>query len=472
MPCLSTTGRALMGAGGVQGSLDGTPIPFQTWGGGVWLDAQTAVVTPQAGGVAFWTPGAAPVLRDPRGATVAAGGGRWIAIAVPGGRPTLFGSVGDKPGAGFGDVANDGTVVYKTDYFSDYGLTLYPPTGEPVLIPGGLPTDLQALSGGRAIWRGGGHGHAGARPAAPDAQGVRLVELAGEDWLIYWSETHGLCAQVNGALDGYVLEPRPIAFRPSSQAIDGQLVVAWSVTEGEGPGDLVKVTVDRSRPRVPLAVKPPVQPIVTPPVTPAPTPDPEPIQMPIAPNKLNDLRAIVASHPEIDTRVDGPFAPNRGGITQIAALQFGYPFGRKSRDRSQTNLSDDALCYQLPDQRFEIYDILSGVDGSATWGYAGTFANGENGYFIVPAGSVPPLPNPGTPLPNPGTPPPTPPPPVDLSPLIARLAAVEAAVRALEARPAPVVDVDAVLAGYEVFGKTAVGFGHQHLVKLSITRRK
>lgn len=124
--------------------------------------------------------------------------------------------------------------------------------------------------------------------------------------------------------------------------------------------------------------------------------------MPIAPNKIDVVRAVMLQHPEIDRRAEGPFAPQRGGITQLVVQALGgYPWGRKSRDRSATNLSDDALCYRLPDGSFEIYDTISGADGSATWDYAGTFRDGENGYFSTVPVAPQPTPQPPAPTPQP-----------------------------------------------------------------------
>lgn len=176
---------------------------------------------------------------------------------------------------------------------------------------------------------------------------------------------------------------------------------------------------------------------------------------PLAPNKLVALKAIADAHPEINRTVDGPFAPNRGGITQIAASTFGAPWGRKSRDKSLTNLSDDALCYQLPDHRFEIYDILSGTDGAVQFDYKGTFADGENGFFVSiapPAGGTatsPPQGNPGTPGAQ-----------LDsvIDNLHAQLTAALARITALEARPqvapaeAPVVSIDGVRVALQADG--------------------
>jgi hypothetical protein len=96
---------------------------------------------------------------------------------------------------------------------------------------------------------------------------------------------------------------------------------------------------------------------------------------------------------------------------------------------------------------------------------------------------IPPLPVGGSPVP-PAVPPPAP--PVDLAPLVARIVALEAAqnkdrgsIEALETLVVPLTQLplnlaalDEALKGYEVTGKTAVGLGHQHVVKLGITKRK
>lgn len=195
--------------------------------------------------------------------------------------------------------------------------------------------------------------------------------------------------------------------------------------------------------------------------------------MPVAPNKLDALKSIAQFHPEIDRMADGPFAPNRGGITQLAAQQFGLPFGRKSRDGNKTNLSDDALCYRLGDGSFEIYDILSGGDGGVQWNYVGTFRDGENGFFVSVGGPVlgptdPPAP------PTPSSPPA---PQVDLTPLLNRLTALESKVANLESGREDAADRMSNLnnraialenARYRVRGKSEVSFGHQHVVNLIV----
>lgn len=177
-----------------------------------------------------------------------------------------------------------------------------------------------------------------------------------------------------------------------------------------------------------------------PPLPPPPPPPPETPTMPVAPNRLTDLQALAAAHPEINRMADGPFAPNRGGITHLAAQTFGFPFGRKSRNAQGTDLNDDGLTYALDanGDSFEIYDILSGGDGSVQWNYAGTFSRGQNGYFAriagTPTPSVDPEPPPSTLPPSwwSSSHPPPPsvtlpvPPVVDLTPIREQLEALTA----------------------------------------------
>jgi hypothetical protein len=167
-----------------------------------------------------------------------------------------------------------------------------------------------------------------------------------------------------------------------------------------------------------------------PPTVPAP-PKPEP-PMPFAPNRLETVRATINAHPEVNRMEDGQ--QGRGQMTDFVVQALGgFPWGRKDRDTNPDNQnnSDDALCYKVG-EKFEIYDILSGSDGSATWDYKGTFADGENGYFRLVPTVIPFPPGPSAPPEVPGNPP--------SEPVLAALAAFVADVRRrlsdLEARPA------------------------------------
>jgi hypothetical protein len=563
-----------MGRGGGPASVDGQLLVTPGGGPASWLDDQTLLVNTN-----HWGPwevraidlvGVGSRSLHATGANaLCAGGGRWLGWANGQG---LFGSLGDKPFAGARGAGLDGTLGYCPSYQDGIGLMLVAPSGATLWVNDAVVYDeyaLQILGPGQAVWFTGtalaAVGVPLPHPALTPGK-LRRVEVAGEVWLVYQSD-RGLIAQRDGALEGYVLEAQPITFNhdagcPEAGPAAGELLVVWSVTQGEAPGDLRRLVVDRTQPRMALAPTPtPVvfsfsHPVgVTPfkahgsgvpdlftlgiyteaetlpnPLPPgrllvghdAPTPRvppailrptdlplieyyrlpsetlaqsvtrwatnteillggwpglevgvipmmydqfrwsvgeildglralsdlvnrspritviapfaydrangivkypelqqafhdlvqaaaiasrvpgpivPEEPPMPVAPNRLPEVQAIALAHPEINRMKEGPFANDRGGITQLAALQFGAPWGRKSRDGSPTNLSDDALCYQLPDGRFEIYDILSGGDGRVQWVYQGTFAQGQNGYFVVPAGQAGPGPSPIPPTP-------------------------------------------------------------------------
>ncbi len=236
-------------------------------------------------------------------------------------------------------------------------------------------------------------------------------------------------------------------FYSDFRKIGDTLIVAASTSNGQ----LKVKKINVNEPRRDLKAIPVPGDSISPP-PPPPPPGHPPVDLPpkdptvpSAPNKLDVVRAVMAAHPEIDRMAEVV----RGKITDYVVLTLGgRPWGRKDRDKdpNNNNNSDDALCYLLSDGRFEIYDIISGGDGSASWDYKGTFADGENGYFRDVPGSVPPPPTgPGNPLPPSGD-------AVtaairgliaaDIAPLQSKVAeqatalkAAEAKIAALEARP-------------------------------------
>jgi hypothetical protein len=273
MPLLNHRGDVIAGAGGVQGSLNGQWYPFQTFGGGAWLtDADVLVSVPDPiveALLGVWTPSGAPVpVLQARGANdFAAGGGAFVAWLAG------FGVWGDLaarlppelaaqlPGAGTCGphaVADDGTIGYVPDRMNGYGLRLVSPEGDIVEAPGILPWDVQVLGRGEAIYRGGAIGRLVPVAAAPDAIAIRLVKLGAEEWLVYWSDSVGFVAQLDGASDGYILGTSPTFFNHDATNVNGELCIAWSLTQGEGPGDVAVRYIDRSQPRVPLVAAPPV----------------------------------------------------------------------------------------------------------------------------------------------------------------------------------------------------------------------
>jgi hypothetical protein len=277
--------------------------------------------------------------------------------------------------------------------------------------------DAQLLGQRRAIWRDKRQGWASPIVALGDLVfeqpsgefgGAKLVHGPEGFVLLYQSFAHGLVL-------GNRVVARGVNFYAPDAFFDGaRWHIAWSTQPqevGVTPAPLV-FTVAEWQSMPPVGGTAP--PVITPP-PPIVVPTPEPEHMPVAPNQIENVRAAITFLRNVDSRAEGPFAPNRGGITQFVAAALGAPWGRKSRDRSATNLSDDALCYRLPDGRFEIYDILNGTDGTAAWDYKGAFADGENGYFLaVSAAPPPPVVVPDPPKPS-----------IDLAGIFARLDAMD-----------------------------------------------
>jgi hypothetical protein len=284
MPILNGRGDVLAGVAGVQGSLNGVPFPFQTFGGGAWLDDNTVLVSipappPLEAVLAIWHPGdAAPtILPENRGANeFAAGGGRYIAWLAGYG---CFGSLGHLPAAGVAgrlSVSPDGTIAYIPDRGYGYGLAIVDSDGLAHEVAGIYAGSEQTIRAGVAIWKHGAYGIPVPVPACPDAQNVLVADLEDERWIVYWSDRVGFIAQVDGADDGYILGTTPTFFNHHVRNVDGELLVTWSVTQGEGPSDVVRFLVDRTEPRVRLEA-PPVEPPIEPPI------EPPPIDPPVEP---------------------------------------------------------------------------------------------------------------------------------------------------------------------------------------------
>ena len=150
---------------------------------------------------------------------------------------------GDMPGAGVADVALDGTLVYQPDYFSNFGLTIVPPTGN-VPCAAGRRRDLALRRSGWA----GDLARWGRRTAGAQAR-ARLGRSAaggadGEAWLLYWSEGVGLILQPDGATEGYTIA-LPNGYDNDLIALGGELVAAIGTTQGEGPNDVLILRANR-----------------------------------------------------------------------------------------------------------------------------------------------------------------------------------------------------------------------------------
>ncbi len=288
MPRLNQLGQAAMGVGAGPCSVDGRLVLPVGGGPAQWFANDVLLVNSNVDGpwqvlaVFVGDPTQRSVMRL-TGANdlVAAGAGLWLGWTALEG---VFGTV-TLPLAGVVAAGFDGTLAYCPNYQTGIGVVLRAPGGQETAIPTAVPLGLgffQVLSATSAVWT---DFHTGlttfGRPAFTAALPVgrcRVARVRGEDWLVYWSEGTGLVAQVDGALDGYILETAPTAFNHDAVMVHGpsgeELLVAWSLTAGEGPGDLVRVQVDRSAPRVHLPPVDPDPPIIV--VPPEPEPGPEP----------------------------------------------------------------------------------------------------------------------------------------------------------------------------------------------------
>lgn len=106
----------------------------------------------------------------------------------------------------------------------------------------------------------------------------------------------------------------------------------------------------------------------------------------IAPNMQAEVQRTMDEHPELDPVGEGDKG-ERGEIVNITAQRLGSPpWGRKARrnDPANPNCNTDGLTYMRPDGLFEIYDVVGGGSGAATWQGHGPFEMGENGYWWPP----------------------------------------------------------------------------------------
>jgi hypothetical protein len=268
MPKMNEQADVIMGAGGVPGSFNGTSYPFPTYGRGAFINPNKLIVaqSPTAA-LGFWDRGT-PICKTIQplvyANAVAGGGDQWIAMGeVPDGSRDsyLFGTIPNLRYAGFGDVAFDGTIAFKSVYQSNNGITIIPPgafrppsLNWPYEIPPDwinlpdafVPYDLQALPGGKALWRYGAYGIPMIKPYF-DAMGTKLITTSdGTVWICYWSNGRpGLILQPDGADEGFVLEERGVAFNHDAVAIGNEIYVASSWTQGEGPNDIVLLKASR-----------------------------------------------------------------------------------------------------------------------------------------------------------------------------------------------------------------------------------
>jgi hypothetical protein len=242
--------------------------------------------------------------------------------------------------------------------------------------------------------------------------------------------------------------------------------------------------------------------VVAPPIPPPPPPDDE-VDMsfdPKMPNRLDVVAQVKAAHPaEWDAREDLRFIKRLAWTLHQIDSRFGL-LGKRQTDviaaDTITFLNPTVDPQLAPELSCEAADVIGAshtANAQPAWNpiTVPVREGGAGAKWIKPQ-----------PVGNEFPPPPVDdededdPPPVDLAPILARLLAAEAKITELQRAEADLLDqvhqldgttvkvgqpidpvavgaaVAAALDGYEVNGKTSNTFGHQHVVKLNITRRK
>jgi hypothetical protein len=275
MPILNYKGDILAGGGGSQGSVNKKPFPFATFGGGTWLNDNLVLLQvprpdPQKGELGVWFPGN-PEPAQFFGVAAndfAANGNAYVAWHPSRGvfgdltlRLTgqLLSELSIAGTCGVRAVGPNGSIAYIPNRQVGTGLRLVDPDGTVTDIPNIEPYDVQVLGKQQVIWKHGAYGRPVPKPACPDAMGVILVPASDGDWLVYWSETTGFIAQLDGAADGYILGTTPTFYNHDAKLVNNEVMIAWSITNGEAPTDVFFSPLNRSLPRVPLV--PNIQPV-------------------------------------------------------------------------------------------------------------------------------------------------------------------------------------------------------------------
>lgn len=264
MPFQNSRGDVICGGGGELGSYNGQYYPFETWGSGVFVtDDDILVILRSNNSIARWSPknwSTPPVVvQPPRNANaMVAGAGRWLAFVNTPSWSGVFGSLGDLPGAGIGAASREGTLAYVPNYQVGTGIVLVSPDGTktksvPGMVPYGLQVQPRAAAvfdpdGLAAIWDGpGAYGCSLPRPKVADARAIKRQRVGDVDWLVYWSQSKGFIAQIDGDPYVWLIDSREIEYNHDVCEVNGKLRIVWSTTTGERPQDLVIVDVTRDK---------------------------------------------------------------------------------------------------------------------------------------------------------------------------------------------------------------------------------
>ena len=260
MPRLSNQGRVGMGIAGIQGSVDGAPIPELL--GPYWItDDHVVCIHNSDNGIWLYNPttGARAPL-DIRAANELAADGNVFAAWLA--NYGLYSSTGlHLPKAGLLDVGPDGAIGYIVDRQNDvFGCNVRELDGTDWQLTTQPIAELQLLGEKRAIWRDFSFNfHTTGIPQPITLPGVKwhphAVQVNGEWWISYLSKEYGLVLHPFNSTIGYQIRLySDFIYHPDMIALIQNVIrTVWSVTNGEGSGDyIISDTNIVTQPRVQL----------------------------------------------------------------------------------------------------------------------------------------------------------------------------------------------------------------------------
>lgn len=261
MPRLSATGRAVQGAGGVV-SVDGGPQLAVGWLA-QWLDDDRIIYSGDRVETLNVVTGEVTELHWRGVNNLSGNGGKWIGWHkddrligdVPPASPDFDPrAAGTSPpyADGRGAIGRDGTIAYVPNRQLGSPTVLRAPDGSETAIDG-APYGLQVLGPASAVWTGGSLN----APVPP--AGAISPKVCG-DWMVYYKDGQGLVGRRIGTSLGVIFTTGS-AFNHDAIEGGGDVLAAWSTTQGEMPVDLRTLRVSQC-PLVDLDAGGQIEPIV------------------------------------------------------------------------------------------------------------------------------------------------------------------------------------------------------------------
>lgn len=197
--------------------------------------------------------------------TLGAGGNVWSAFLAGVGVRTMGATFGPLPNAGIADVSHNPTLVSElgqtvviTDYANASGVTVYSSTGTvQATIPAVLTSSALRIRQNIVAYQDAAGWHLYDVSLSGNVSGflprpniIRLVPFtigSQVGVLEYEAGTNILSVRLATQLTGLIIPTVGTEFNPDVQGVDSTHVrVAWSLTQGEAPADLVILDIDTS----------------------------------------------------------------------------------------------------------------------------------------------------------------------------------------------------------------------------------